>query len=99
MDAVRVMRIKGAKRIPIVDNGGGLVGILSVDDLLDLLAEQMADLAKLISVEQNQKKRKPLPPKQAETYNQQWALENVLKDFYCTKLRRLFYFHYPKDHK
>ena len=58
MDAVKVMRIKGVKRIPIVNDDGGLVGILSVDDVLDLLAEQMADLSKLISVEQNQEKTK-----------------------------------------
>ncbi len=52
MDAIKRMRSKGVRRTPIVNDGGALVGIISVDDLLDLLAEQMIDLAKLISKEQ-----------------------------------------------
>lgn len=60
MDAVKVMRIKGVRRIPIVNNDGGLVGILSADDVLELLAEQMTDLAKLISVEQSHEIQKTI---------------------------------------
>ena len=62
MDAVKIMHIKGVKRIPIVNNDGGLVGILAVDDVLELLAEQIMDLAKLASVEQNQEKMKNSAP-------------------------------------
>lgn len=60
LDTIKVMRIKGVRRIPIVNNDGGLVGILTADDVLDLLAEQMADLAQLISVEQSQEKMKTI---------------------------------------
>lgn len=36
----------------MVDRAGGLVGIISVDDLVQLLSEEMSELAKLISREQ-----------------------------------------------
>jgi Mg/Co/Ni transporter MgtE len=35
-----------------VDTQGSLVGIISVDDLIQLLAEEMTELSKLISREQ-----------------------------------------------
>jgi Mg/Co/Ni transporter MgtE len=38
--------------MPIVDAQGSLVGIVSVDDLIQLLAEDMTELSKLISREQ-----------------------------------------------
>jgi hypothetical protein len=34
------------------DDSGGLVGILTLDDLLELLAEELLALAKLVSHEQ-----------------------------------------------
>ena len=46
------MRAKGVRRVPVVDAGGALVGIVSVDDFLDLLAEELTALARLISREQ-----------------------------------------------
>jgi Mg/Co/Ni transporter MgtE len=48
------MRMSGVRRMPIVDHSGGLVGIVSVDDLIQLLAEEMGELAQLISKEQAQ---------------------------------------------
>jgi CBS domain-containing protein len=50
-EALRYMRDKGVRRMPVVDNAGGLVGILTQDDLLSLLAEEITDLAKLVSHE------------------------------------------------
>jgi Mg/Co/Ni transporter MgtE len=38
--------------VPIVDAQGGLVGILTADDILDLVAEEMTALAKMVSREQ-----------------------------------------------
>lgn len=58
MAAIKIMRSKGVRRIPVVNDDGALVGILSVDDVLDLLAEQMMDLAKLISKEQSREQAK-----------------------------------------
>lgn len=50
-EALRYMRGKGVRRMPVVDRDGGLVGILTLDDLLGLLAEEMTELAKLVSHE------------------------------------------------
>lgn len=50
-EALRYMRDKGVRRMPVVDHEGGLVGILTLDDLLSLLAEEMSELAKLVSHE------------------------------------------------
>jgi CBS domain-containing protein len=50
-EALRFMRDKGVRRMPVVDRDGGLVGILTLDDLLTLLAEEMTELAKLVSHE------------------------------------------------
>ena len=50
-EALRHMRDKGVRRMPVVDREGGLVGILTLDDLLSLLAEEMTELAKLVSHE------------------------------------------------
>ena len=50
-EAMRYMRDKGVRRMPVVDGSGGLVGILTLDDLLELLAEEMTEMAKLVSHE------------------------------------------------
>lgn len=50
-EALRYMRNRGVRRMPVVDHEGGLVGILTLDDLLSLLAEEMMELAKLVSHE------------------------------------------------
>jgi len=50
-EALRYMRDKGVRRMPVVDRLGELVGILTMDDMLSLLAEEMTELAKLVSHE------------------------------------------------
>jgi len=50
-EAMRSMRERGVRRMPVVDEGGRLVGIVTLDDLLELLAEEMGELAGLISRE------------------------------------------------
>ena len=49
---IQLMRAKGARRAPVVNSEGALVGIVSVDDLVELLAEELSQLAKLIAREQ-----------------------------------------------
>lgn len=51
-ETIQQMRVKGIRRMPVVDKAGKLIGIVSVDDLIQLLAEEMGELSKLISHEQ-----------------------------------------------
>ena len=53
-ETIEHMRAHGVRRMPVVDQQGALVGIISVDDLIDLLAEELSQLAKLIAKEQAQ---------------------------------------------
>ena len=56
LETVKVMRAKGIRRLPVVNDDNELVGILSVDDLIDLFSEQIVDLARLIAREQGREK-------------------------------------------
>jgi len=51
-EAIQYMRGEGVRRLPVVDSNGGLIGILTLDDLLELLAEEMLELSKLVKHEQ-----------------------------------------------
>ena len=51
-DVIQRMRNIGVRRMPIVDAEGALIGIVSIDDILEVLAEEMTELARLISREQ-----------------------------------------------
>ena len=46
-DTLQRMRSKGIRRLPVVNDDGGLEGILTVDDLVELLAEELALLARI----------------------------------------------------
>ena len=41
VDAMRVMREKGVRRLPVVKRDGTLAGVLAIDDVLELVAEEM----------------------------------------------------------
>ncbi len=56
--AIELMREYGVRRLPVVDAGGFLAGILSVDDLIDFLAGQLTDIARLIAREQLREQRR-----------------------------------------
>lgn len=51
-DAIQMMRTKGVRRLPIVDAKGALVGIVTVDDLLALLTDEMTSLTTMVAREQ-----------------------------------------------
>lgn len=55
-DVIPRMRHEGFRRVPVVNEAGGLEGILSIDDVIELLAEQTAGLAGLISREQQRER-------------------------------------------
>lgn len=50
-ETIRYMRDKGIRRLPVVDRDGWLQGIVTLDDLLVLLAEEMGEMARLIGRE------------------------------------------------
>src|SRR3989344_9288867 len=56
IDTIKLMRAKGVRRVPVVDGANTLVGILAVDDLIELFAEQIGDLSKIIVREQTREK-------------------------------------------
>ncbi len=48
VDAMVGLRQRGVRRAPVVAPSGDLVGIVSTDDLLGIIAEQLASLARLV---------------------------------------------------
>jgi CBS domain-containing protein len=53
-ETMRIMRANGIRRIPVVDGEGALAGIVAVDDLIELLAEELSLIAKVIVRERRQ---------------------------------------------
>ncbi|MCS0614109.1 CBS domain-containing protein [Massilia kyonggiensis] len=51
------MRLRGIRRVPVVGEGGRLAGIVSADDLLGFLAEEMEDLARISPYQQQHERR------------------------------------------
>lgn len=56
VDAIKLMHRKGVRRLPVIDKKGNAVGILTLDDILALLAEQLSDIVGLITVEQHRER-------------------------------------------
>jgi predicted transcriptional regulator len=52
-ETIEYMRARGVRRLPVLDKNGGLAGIVALDDILELLAEELLSLAKLVRHEQN----------------------------------------------
>ena len=53
LDTLKVMRGRGVRRVPVVGAAGELVGIVTVDDLLEVVAEQLDDIVRAIGNEQS----------------------------------------------
>ena len=51
-ETIQQMRLKGVRRLPIVGEEGALVGIVAVDDLVALFADELSELSKVIVREQ-----------------------------------------------
>ena len=51
IETIEKMRDKGVRRVPVVNQEGGLEGILAVDDAIELVAEVLSDLARLFKHE------------------------------------------------
>ena len=56
-ETLKRMRGQGVRRIPVVNDQGGLEGILALDDILELLAEELSMLAKVPACAQTKEKQ------------------------------------------
>ena len=55
-EALKKMQSHGVRRLPIVNASGGLEGIVTFDDVIELLSEELTDLAKLVVREQKKER-------------------------------------------
>ena len=56
-DTLKRMCALGIRRVPVVNNRGALVGILSVDDLVEQVCEELTDITSLIAWQQKREKQ------------------------------------------
>ena len=57
MHVIELMRDQGIRRVPVIDADEALVGILTVDDIVDLLSEVLVDLAHLVDRQKRRETR------------------------------------------
>ena len=57
VETIERMRLRGIRRVPVTDAGGYLAGIVSADDLLEFLAEEMSELSRIGSWQQAHERR------------------------------------------
>ena len=55
-ETIMRMRAMGVRRLPVVDTGGNLSGMLTMDDLLKFIADELSDLVRLVRREQKREK-------------------------------------------
>jgi CBS domain-containing protein len=56
-EALKLMQERGVRRLPVVDHAGSLVGIVSVDDVVRLLAEELGQVVQLMNREEQVERR------------------------------------------
>ncbi|MBI1422449.1 MAG: CBS domain-containing protein [Gammaproteobacteria bacterium] len=56
-ETVDIMRTNGIRRLPVVNRAGALQGIISIDDCLEFLGEQIQKLAMLVKTEQRHERQ------------------------------------------
>ncbi len=56
LSVLAVMREHGVRRLPVVDAGGALAGIVSADNLLEVLAEEIDGLVRVVKAEQSRER-------------------------------------------
>ena len=66
-EAIERMRARGVRRAPVVNDSGDLVGIVSLDDLLPLIAEELDALARLVGNQAGREGAKTRSPAESWT--------------------------------
>jgi CBS domain-containing protein len=56
-DALKLMQRRGVRRLPVVDQTGALVGIVTADDVIRFLAEELGQLVQLMNREEQVERR------------------------------------------
>ena len=51
LDATRIMRDRGLRRLPVVDENGNLLGMVTLDDVLGLMGAELSNVAEAIGKE------------------------------------------------
>lgn len=57
-DVLLQMSEQGVRRVPVVNGGGGLEGVLALDDMIELLAEELSLLARIAGSCQTRERKK-----------------------------------------
>jgi len=50
-DVLRLMREHGVRRVPVITHSGALAGIVTIDDVLDIVAEELGDVVHAVARE------------------------------------------------
>jgi CBS domain-containing protein len=51
-ETLQIMRTRGVRRVPVVNTAGALVGIVALDDILEIFAEELDAAVKVVAREQ-----------------------------------------------
>ena len=54
LDTLKLMRTHGVRRVPVVGLKGDLAGIVTADDLLEIVAEELGEIVRTVGREQAQ---------------------------------------------
>ena len=52
-ETIELMRFKGVRRVPVVDGENNLIGVLTIDDLLEVLGAELTDIARIVAREKS----------------------------------------------
>jgi signal-transduction protein with cAMP-binding, CBS, and nucleotidyltransferase domain len=52
-DTIEEMKRRGVRRMPVLERDGSLAGILTMDDVLALISDQLSAIVRLVSHQQN----------------------------------------------
>jgi len=58
LETTQRMRARGVRRAPVIAKDGSLAGIITIDDILQLLSEELLTVSRLMSREAEQEKQK-----------------------------------------